>query len=117
MSQTRPAAAGNSPIAGNQKLLVQQAPFRLTPEERKRVDQILDYWESRSQKVRTYSAHFTRWEYDPVFGPKNPKHARTEGHGIIRYGSPDKGEFKLETLGEYTPPQTEGAPRSFLRRR
>ena len=105
--------ATTQPMPAKQNLLVRTAPFRLSAVEQKRVDQILEYWESRSEKVQTYSARFTRWEYDPVFGPKNPLHARTKGEGIIRYGSPDKGEFKLETLGDFTPPQKAGAPPQY----
>ena len=101
------------PIPAKQNLPVRQAPFRLAAAEQKRVDQILEFWENRSQKVQTYSARFTRWEYDPVFGPKNPNHARSKGDGIIRYGSPDKGEFKLETIGTFMPPQKEGDPPQY----
>ncbi len=109
----RTKRAATRPIPNRQNLLVRQAPFRLNAAEQKRVDQILEFWEKRSQKVRTYSARFTRWEYDSVFGPKNPLHARTKGIGIIRYGSPDKGEFKLETIGQFNPPQKEGAPPQY----
>ncbi len=90
-------------------LMVQAAPFPLTPEEKERVDQLLEFWEYSSNKVQTYSTRFERIEFDPVFGPKDPNTPKTQGMGTIRYSAPDKGEFKLESLGVYTPPTTPGA--------
>ena len=101
VNQTAPNQTGQS-------LVVKTAPFRLSPQEQKRVDEILAYWEVVSDKVHTYTAKFQRNEYDPVFGPKDPKTPRTVGEGIIRYSAPDKGEFKLDTIGQYTPPTKPG---------
>lgn len=96
--------------AGQQRnLMVKAAPFKLTPAEKKRVDDLLGFWEFSSGKVQTYTTKFERLEFDPVFGPKDPRTPRTRGFGVIRYSAPDKGEFKLETIGEYTPPKKAGA--------
>ena len=92
-----------------QRLMVQAAPFKLTPAEKKRVDDLLGFWEFSSGKIQTYTTKFERLEFDPVFGPKDPRTPRTRGFGVIRYSAPDKGEFKLETIGEYVAPAKPGA--------
>lgn len=103
-SQQRPSQQRPGPgqQAAAQPVMVKAAPFRLTPTQQQRVDQILTFWEHRSSKVQTYTTKFTRFEYDPVFGPKDSRIAKSRGGGIIRYSAPDKGEFKLETEGVYT---------------
>ncbi len=85
-------------------------PFRLTESEKQRLDNILGFWETRSSKVKTYSCDFTRLDYDAVFGPADSRIAKTKSVGIIRYAAPDKGEFKVEQIGEYKPPVAEGGP-------
>ena len=80
-------------------------PYQLTPAARQHLDQVLGYWQGRSGKVRTYECEFTRWEYDSVFGPPDPKLAKTKSEGRIRYAAPDKGEFKVEEMGEFNPAQ------------
>lgn len=82
-----------------------QRPFPpLKPDEQQHLDQLLAYWQQRSAKVKTYSCKFVRWEYDMTFGPRNPNIARTQAEGIIRYSSPDKGEFNVLRLGVYQQP-------------
>lgn len=76
----------------------------LSPAEQKRLDQLLGYWQKRSSNVKTYSCQFVRWEYDTTFGPRDPRVARTKAEGIIRYSSPDKGEFNVTKLGSYSAP-------------
>ena len=89
--QAGPAAAEQNQVP---------APFTLTPEEQQRLDQLLTYWERRSSAVKTYSCSFQRFEYDMVFGPKDPNIAKTHAEGIIRYSAPDKGEFNVTRLGK-----------------
>lgn len=104
-----PANAG-SPPASDQTDVKRQPPsdgnpLRLTPAELKRLDQLLSYWESRSGKVKTFSCDFTRYEYDHVFGPQDPRVPKTKCEGIIRYASPDKGEFKVVRAAEFKSPK------------
>ena len=80
-------------------------PFQLTAGEKQHLDQVLGYWQGRSGKVKTYECEFTRWEYDSVFGPTDPRMAKTKADGRIRYAAPDKGEFKVESIGEFNPAQ------------
>ena len=82
-------------------------PFpALTKAEEDRLDQLLVYWEQRSDKIKTYSCRFTRYEYDPVFGPKD--FAKTQSMGFVRYAAPDRGEFHVDSSGEFQPPQAAG---------
>jgi TIGR03009 family protein len=91
-----------------------QLPFEpMSPEQQLRVDQLLSVWESRSAKVKTYSCVFTRWEYDAVFGPKNPNWPKTQSEGLIRFSSPDKGEFRVEKIGKFQPPAAVGESPKF----
>jgi TIGR03009 family protein len=87
-----------------------QAPawIPLPVEHQKYVDDVLNYWESRSNEIKTYKSAFQRWEYDPVFGPKDPQTAKNFSEGIIQYAKPDKGMFKVEITKVYTPPANEG---------
>jgi TIGR03009 family protein len=89
---SRPAASGadRAPAA--------EAPppgFRLDARQQKWVDQVLAYWEHRTSKIKTYRCDFRRWEYDPVFGPKDPTQAKSISEGRIRYASPDKGLIQV----------------------
>ncbi len=61
----------------------------LSETHQKYVDQILQYWEFKSNQVERYRCTFKRWEYDPVFGPKDT--FKTYGEGSIKYSAPTKG--------------------------
>jgi TIGR03009 family protein len=76
-----------------------RAPFQLTPQEEQQLDMTLKLWETSSGAVKTFHADFTRWEYDPVWGPKDA--AKTEASGVVRYQAPDKGLFKIESAKNY----------------
>lgn len=81
--------------------LIPQGPpegFELTEAEAKRLDQMLDFWERKTSGVKTMSAQFGRWVYDPVFGPKTD--AKTFTTGEIRYAAPDKGMIQEKALGK-----------------
>ena len=84
------------------------APFELTPPQETYLNQILEYWEFKSRQVERFRCKFTRWEYDPVFGPRDPYTAKTESVGTIMYSAPDKGLFKVEKLFHFTAPQNAG---------
>jgi TIGR03009 family protein len=80
--------------------------FPLSPPLEKHVDQILQYWEQRSDKIKTYRCDFQRWDYDPVFGPRNEP--STFAAGVIQYASPDKGLFRVDRISKYTAPAKPG---------
>ena len=40
---------------------------RMSPEEQKWIDDVLTYWEARSDKVKLYECKFQRWDYDGGF--------------------------------------------------
>ena len=106
------APAATAPAATDEATKSAAEPFQLTEEQRQRLGQLLAYWESKSGKVNTYSCGFTRYEYDHVFGPKDPRYAKTKSEGLIRYAAPDKGEFKITRALEYQAPKDgEKAPK------
>ena len=82
-----------------------QAPFQLTPPQEQYLNQVLEYWEFKSRAIERFRSKFTRWEYDPVFGPKDPYQAKTESNGTIMYSAPDKGLFKIEKVFHFVAPR------------
>lgn len=72
-----------------------QPPFTLTQQEEAQVDRILDLWEQHNRDVKTFDCQFKRWTYDVVFGPANQ--AKFIDVGVIKYASPDRGMFRVET--------------------
>jgi TIGR03009 family protein len=106
-----------SPLAAQGQPPAVPPPFVLNAHEQQRVDQILNFWESRSAKVKTYQCRFTRWEYDFVFGPKDPNHAKTRSYGVIKYAAPDKGMFLVETIGHFAPPERPGGQPTYPEKR
>ena len=110
--QTRPLAESIGPLApppGPQ----QPAWIPLDAGHEKWVNQVLQYWEERSSKIKALTCQFRKWEYDPVFGPKeadgrtpNFKAPLTIAEGEIKYASPDKGKFQVTSLSRYSGPPT-----------
>jgi TIGR03009 family protein len=86
------------------------APFTLTPPQEEYLNQILAYWEYKSRGIERFRCRFIRWEYDPVFGPKDAFTAKTESSGMIMYSKPDKGLFKVEKIYQYVGPATPNDP-------
>ncbi|MBA2117237.1 TIGR03009 domain-containing protein [Bremerella alba] len=99
---------GQAPVGPGQLI---PAPFQVTQQEQKYIDDILQFWEFRSKKVHHYEANFERWEYDSVFGPADSH--KTYSKGTIKYEQPDKGLFKVDTLQHYTPPKEAGKPATY----
>ena len=92
-----------------------QPPFGpLPPEHEKYLDQILEYWEFSSSKIERYRCRFHRWEYDPVFGPRDTY--KTLSEGVIKYAAPDKGLFQVERMRHYSPPEREGGESKYVER-
>ena len=108
-AQTPSSAAGNTP----QPAVNPRNPFQLSADQLRQLDHLLSHWESRSGDVKTFSCDFVRYEYDHVFGPKDPRIAKTKSEGLIRYASPDKGEFRVIKSSEYTVPKDGQAAGQF----
>ncbi|MCA9128612.1 MAG: TIGR03009 domain-containing protein [Planctomycetales bacterium] len=100
--QQQQAAAQQIPIVQVQDAVaagqarVPQQPFPdLTPAEVSFVDQVLNVWETRTASIKRYSADFRRWQYDST---KFEDGHYTVASGILKYETPDRGVFKVETL-------------------
>ena len=87
--------------------------FPLAANVQQWVDDVLVEWERESAKVNYYECTFERWEFEPVFGPRdgNPK---TLASGVLKYQSPDKGLFRVENLQQYVPPAQPGGKPHFV---
>ncbi|MEN6449291.1 MAG: hypothetical protein ABFC96_02270 [Thermoguttaceae bacterium] len=71
-------------------------PFTLTPEEQAQVDQVLNQWEAYNHKIKKFECSFKRWVFNVVFAPKGQLKPQFVEEGIIKYGAPDKGLFRLD---------------------
>jgi TIGR03009 family protein len=108
--------AGQMPNAGAPAATPAPQPpqwaLQIDPKEAKWVEEVLGYWEARSNKIKTFECKFKRWDYDPIFGPKTD--AKTYAEGSIKYAEPDKGLFKVEKLLQYAPPVKTGDAASYV---
>jgi TIGR03009 family protein len=82
----------------------QPAWIPLPPDHDKWINNVLAFWEARSNKIKAMSCEFSRWEYDPTNGPPNPEWAKTIASGIIKYAQPDKGKYQVTKLAQYAGP-------------
>jgi TIGR03009 family protein len=64
-------------------------PFGLRPEQQAVVDLVLQKWEEKQKKIKTFSCEFTLFEYDGTFNQ-----ARV-GNGKVYYAAPDKGKYEV----------------------
>ncbi|MDG2467666.1 MAG: hypothetical protein P8M80_00170 [Pirellulaceae bacterium] len=67
------------------------------------LNQLLDYWEKNSDKIKRYHCRFTNWTYNsmqvPMADPKsNHVFAQTISVGTVKFASPDKGLFHAEKV-------------------
>jgi TIGR03009 family protein len=92
----------------------QAAPEPLSPDEQRRLDDVLQAWERRSQSIARYRCTFKRWEYDTVFGPRDT--FKTYSEGVIKYAAPDKGVFRVEKRLDWGPSEKPGDKPSFVLR-
>jgi TIGR03009 family protein len=92
----------------------QAAPEPLSPDEQRRLDDVLGAWERRSQSIVRYRCTFRRWEYDPVFGPRDT--FKTYSEGVIKYAAPDKGVFRVEKCLDWMPGEKPGDKPNFVPR-
>jgi Uncharacterized protein conserved in bacteria len=109
--QTQPLAGAIAPIdvsPGPQ----QPAWIPLDANHEKWINHVLQFWETRSKKIKALTCEFIRWEYDPVFGPKlpdgtpDPQTPLTIAKGEIKYRDPDAGKFQVTELSRYVGPPT-----------
>ncbi|HEV7281360.1 MAG TPA: hypothetical protein VGN57_14260 [Pirellulaceae bacterium] len=87
----------------------QRLPRPFPPQSEKElayIEELLTHWEQRSAKVRSYNADFNRWVTAPLYGPAHT--FKTFSKGEIRYESPDKGLFRIDCTGQWTPPADRG---------
>jgi TIGR03009 family protein len=72
---------------------------QLNAAEQKWVDDVLQYWEARSDKIKLFECQFQRWDYDggPV-DAEGKRHSRTYAKGAIKYAQPDKGLYHVQEL-------------------
>lgn len=88
------APAEQGPQAPEEQLL--PCPFEpLDANHEAYVHQLLDYWESSTKQIERFHCSFTRWEFDPVFGPApdpttGELKAMVLARGEIKYELPDK---------------------------
>lgn len=77
--------------------------------EQSQLDEILAKWQQNTAAVDSHHYEFRRWEYDPVFGPKDT--FKTYSEGSIRIAMPDRWHFRVDkTLTYQTPRQAEESP-------
>ncbi len=96
------------PVAGNP---LQPEWYPLSANSQQYLDKVLGYWEFKSSQIKRYRCNFRRWEYDPVFGPKNT--FKTFSKGVVKYWAPDKGLFKVEKMSQYVAPATPGGKSTY----
>src|SRR5262245_28382568 len=109
-----PAGSPAGPPAAVPAMPVQPAwAAQMTPEEKKWIDDVLTFWEKRSENTALFECKFQRWDYDPTFGPADRTKAKTYAEGIIKYAKPDKGLYRVEKLSSYVAPAKLGDKEYF----
>jgi TIGR03009 family protein len=86
----------------------------LDAQQQQYLDRALQAWEQHSAKIQNYSCELERWEYDPIFGPRDPREAKSYSKGILKYAAPDKGLFKIEKVMLYQAPKNAGEQAQFV---
>ena len=102
----RPLGAPFAPAAP-----VQPGWIPLAPDHDKWVDQVLQFWEQRSNKIKAFSCKFKQWQYDAYAPPETP---RVFAEGVIKYAQPDKGLYRVEKLSVYSPPAKAGEKATYV---
>lgn len=102
--QQRQAAAQTSAIG---------APFQLTAQEEQYRNQVLDYWQQSSDKIKKYSCKFRRYEFDT--DKVNHRNAQTNqlsaasiGVGELFFAAPQRGRYEVNEIWRFAaPPKNE----------
>jgi len=88
---------------------------QLSDKELKWIDEVLHYWEARSDKVKLFECKFQRWDHEGGFIDAEGKHQpRTFAEGSIKYEQPDKGLYHVENLVAVMPPAKPGDKPQFV---
>ena len=108
----RRSAQADAGQAGAAQVAAPRSPqlppgFPLPADEQQYIEQILDYWQQTSDKVKHYKCNFLRYEYDTelvnIRDPQtNQLYATRQATGEIRFAAPDKARFettKVFTFG------------------
>ena len=85
--------------------------FPLPADEQQYIEQVLDFWQQTSDKVKHYKCDFLRYDYDTEFvnirDPRtNQLYAHHQATGEIRFAAPDKARFETTKVFKFT-----GAPK------
>ena len=77
--------------------------FPLKADEQQYIEQVLDYWQTTSDKVKQYKCNFLRYEYDTsevnLRDPRtNQLFAYQQASGEIRFAAPDKARFETSKV-------------------
>lgn len=114
-----PGQAGN--VNGPQRALPaapreSMRPFPpLSAVHQKYLDDILKFWEFKSDQIKHYQCEFQRWEYNPTFGPKNDP--LTYAKGVLKYAKPDKGLFRVDAVSHYKAPASPTEKPTYVERK
>jgi TIGR03009 family protein len=104
----QPPAQGINRRPVNAPQFAPRAPFTLTRAHAEFLDKVLKHWEKESDKVKTFQCEFIRYDYDPIWGPRNPNQPKTESDGQLKYAKPDKAMFHIKEIRHFVKPQRPG---------
>lgn len=79
--------------------------------EQAELDEILSKWEQNTAAFDRFRSRFRRWEYDPVFGPKDT--FKTYSEGLIHIARPDQWYFCVDKVRKYRAPRQAGESPSY----
>jgi TIGR03009 family protein len=77
------------------------APFKLSDVELKDVQETLKLWRSANATLTSFSAEFTRLEYDSVWHP-NSGQPVIISTGVLAYSKPDRGSLEIRSISRWT---------------
>ena len=111
-----PAAGATPGASATAQIRSPQLPpgFPLPADEQMYVEQVLDYWQQTSDKVKHYQCDFLRYEYDTtnvnIRDPRtNQLYAFQQAAGEVRFASPDKARFETTKVFRFEkPPEKAG---------
>ncbi len=96
LQPVQPSQAVQSAAQQPQPPDLNTAPFVLSRQEQAALDQFLTAWEGQSKSTKRLEAKFRRWHYDLQGAPAG-MHS-TWAEGVLKYGAPDKGLFRVDSL-------------------
>lgn len=102
-----------------QQALQQPAGFPLAPAEAKYVSDLLDFWETNSQKLQLYQCDFRRYDYDSsLTGYRDPQTNRLAAHSVsdgqIRFAAPDRAKYETTRVMIFDkPPASPGEQAAY----